>query len=91
MSGLEARETIEAAVRRELFGPSADDVPTGRPIDTSGDTIHFESPEASRGQFHDAVTLQEILTQSSPLRRYGIGVLFNGGATRGDPHRLGWH
>lgn len=81
MSGLEAREIIEASVRRELFGPADDEPPTGTPIDCSSGTIHFESKEASRGQFHDATTLQEILTQSSPLRRYGIGVL-NGGATQ---------
>ena len=83
MSGLEAREIIEASVRRELFGPANDESPVGTPIDCSSGTIHFESQEASRGQFHDATTLQEILTQSSPLRRYGIGVLNGGASQRG--------
>ena len=83
MSGLEARQIIEASVRRELFGPSDDEPPIGTPIDCSSGTIHFESQEASRGQFHDATTLQEILTQSSPLRRYGIGMLHGGATQRG--------
>ena len=82
MSGLEAREIIEASVRRELFGPADDEPPVGTPIDCSSGIVHFESKEASRGQFHDATTLQEILTQSSPLRRYGIGVLNSGSAQR---------
>lgn len=83
MSGLEARGTIETAVRRELFGPMPDSEPNGTPIDCSTGTIHFETVEASRGPFHDATTLQELLTQSDPLRRYGIGVLYNGGVQRG--------
>lgn len=83
MSGLEARGMLEATVRRELFGPRPDSEPKGTPVDCSNGTIHFETPEASRGQFHDAATGQELLTQSDPLRRYGIGVLYNGGARRG--------
>jgi Helicase conserved C-terminal domain len=83
MSGVQARGTIEASVRRELFGPPDDEPPRGLPVDCSGKTIHFESQEASRGQFHDALTLQEILTQSDPLRRYGIGVLHGGAAHKG--------
>ena len=83
MSGLEARATIEASVRSELFGPAEDEQPRGTPIDCSSGTIRFESQEVSRGQFHDATTLQEILTQSSPLRRYGIGVLHSGAAQKG--------
>jgi hypothetical protein len=83
MSGVEARGIVEAAVRRELFGPLSDEPPRGRPIDCSGGAIRFESQEASRGQFHDADTLQEILTQADPLRRYGIGVLYPGAQARG--------
>lgn len=85
MSGLEAREVIEAAVRRELFGPADDELPRGTSIDCSTGEVHFVSKKASRGQFHDATTLQEILTQSSPLRRYGIGVLHSGAAQSGSP------
>jgi len=83
MSGLEARSIVEAAVRRELFGPVEDEEPRGTPIDCSSGVIHFETKEASRGQFHDATTRQEILTHSDPLRRYGIGVLYNGAAQGG--------
>ena len=83
MTGVEARRMMEAAVRRELFGPADDETPRGRPIDCSGGIIRFESREASHGQFHDATTVQEILTQSSPLRRYGIGVLHSGAIQAG--------
>ena len=83
MSGLEARGIIEAAVRRELFGPAASESPRGIAVDCSSGALHFESLEASRGQFHDSTSLQEILTQSDPLRRYGIGVLYNGATQRG--------
>ena len=83
MSGLEARRIMEAEVRRELFGPVGDEAPRGKPLDCSSGVLHFESIEASRGQFHDAATQQEILNQSDPLRRYGIGVLYNGAAVRG--------
>ena len=83
MTGVEAREIIEAAVRRELFGPTEDEPPRGSPIDCSSGEIQFASVEESRGQFHDAATLQEVLTQASPLRRYGIGVLHSGGSQQG--------
>lgn len=83
MTGLEARGIVEAAVRRELYGPSGDGPPEGSPIDCSNGSIRFESKEASRGLFHDSATSQELLTQSDPLRRYGIGVLYNGAAARG--------
>lgn len=83
MSGIEARDVVQVAVKRELFGPSPGEPPQGTPVDCSKGVIHFETPEASRGQFHDADTLQELLTQSDPLRRYGVGVLYNGGAQRG--------
>src|SRR5690554_475301 len=83
MTGSEARDIVEAAVRRELFGPSRGEAPVGGPLDCSSGSVHFESPEASRGQFHEAASLEEILTQSDPLRRYGIGVLYSGAAQRG--------
>jgi hypothetical protein len=83
MTGLAARDIVEAAVRRELFGPLDEEAPRGKPIDCSGAAVFFDSPEASRGQFHDATTLQEVLTQADPLRRYGIGVLYSGAEVRG--------
>lgn len=83
MSGLEARAIVEAELRRELFGPLGDEEPVGRPIDCGSGTITFTTAEESRGQFHDAATLQEILTLGSPLQRYGIGVLHSGAAAGG--------
>lgn len=80
MSGSEAREIVEAAVRRELFGPTGAESPQGTPLDCSSGTVRFDSQDSSRGRFHEASTGEEILTQSDPLRRYGVGVLFNGGA-----------
>ena len=62
MSGLEARATVEAELRRELFGPAKDKEPSGRPLDCSGGSITFDTAEESRGQFHDAATHEEILT-----------------------------
>jgi hypothetical protein len=83
MTGLEARDIIEAELRRELFGPLHGDEPQGKPIDCSSGSIHFASAEASRGQFHDAGSLQEILNTTDPLRRYGVGVLHSGAAVGG--------
>jgi hypothetical protein len=83
MTGLAARHMVEAAVRRELFGPSGEEPPCGKPVDCTGGALHFGSWEESQGQFHDAGTLQEILTHNDPLRRYGIGVLHGGAEVRG--------
>ncbi|MFN3002988.1 helicase-related protein [Mycolicibacterium wolinskyi] len=82
MSGLEARGIIEAELRRELFGPLGEE-PIGKPLDCASGTITFATAEESRGQFHDATTKQEILTIGTPLSRYGIGVLYSGGARGG--------
>ena len=79
MSGVEARDIIEAELRRELFGPLETDQPTGKPIDCSSGSIRFETIADSRGQFYDSTTLQEILNTGSPLSRYGVGVLHGGG------------
>ena len=59
MTGLEARDIIEAELRRELFGPISGDGPQGNPIDCSKGSIHFTSVEASRGQFHDAIATDD--------------------------------
>jgi hypothetical protein len=83
MSGVEARGIVEAAVRRELFGPTEEEPPRGTPLDCSQGSLSFLSEEAARGLFHEATTGQEILTQADPLRRYGIGVLFSGSAQSG--------
>jgi hypothetical protein len=83
MTGLEGRTIMEAAVRRELFGP-VDEMPRGNPLTCAGGSARFDSKEAARGLWHDSETGQEILTESDPLRRYGIGVLYNGAADVGD-------
>jgi hypothetical protein len=83
MTGVEARAIIEAAVRRELFGPERGESPIGTPIDCSGATHTFATKEESNGQFHDRDTLEEVLTRSDPLRRYGVGVLYSGGIPSG--------
>ena len=37
---------------------------------------HFDSWPATYRMWHDAATGEEILTETEPLRRYGIGVLY---------------
>jgi hypothetical protein len=90
MTGIEARQIMEGAVRRELFGPPAGEVPRGQPLDSSTGSHQFGKREDSWGLWHDAVTGQEILTTTDPLHRYGIGVLFAGatdsGTTTADGH-----
>ncbi|MFJ6837574.1 helicase-related protein [Streptomyces sp. NPDC091209] len=83
MTGQEARGIVEAAVRRELFGPESGEQPLGTPIDCSGPKCRFTTKEESHGQFHDRDTLEEVLTRSDPLRRYGVGVLSSGGSAGG--------
>ncbi|MEU0188921.1 helicase-related protein [Streptomyces afghaniensis] len=83
MTGEEARGIVEAAVRRELFGPEPDEQPLGAPIDCSGPRYRFTTKEEGNGQFHDRDTLEEVLTRSDPLRRYGVGVLYSGGSAGG--------
>lgn len=83
MSGTEARDVVEAAVRRELFGPTNDEAPTGKPVDCSRPSLTFQTKDDINGQFHDRDTLEEILTRSDPLRRYGVGVLHSGGTPTG--------
>lgn len=83
MSGVEARDIVEAAVRRELFGPPDDEGPIGSPIDCSGPSLAFQTKDETNGQFHDRDTLEEVLTRSDPLRRYGVGVLYSGGTPTG--------
>ena len=60
MTGLEGRATMEAAVRRELFGP-VDELPRGKPLTCAGGSARFDSKETARGLWHDSETGQEIL------------------------------
>ncbi|MEJ7647725.1 MAG: helicase-related protein [Nakamurella sp.] len=83
MTGVEARAIVEAAVRRELFGPPSDEPPRGKPLDCASGTATFDKREDSYGMWHEATSNQEVLTESDPLRRYGIGILFSGATHRG--------
>ena len=83
MSGVEARDVVETAVRRELFGPPDGEAPIGRPVDCSGPSLTFQTKDESNGQLHDRDTLEEVLTRSDPLRRYAVGVLYSGGTPTG--------
>lgn len=83
MTGTDARQIVEDSVRRELFGPIAGQEPQGKPVDCSTGKIRFATAEESRGVFHDETTLEEVLTQAEPVKRYGIGVLYSGAAASG--------
>ena len=76
MAGIDARNTMHTALRRELFGPWPNEPACGRPLATRPGPLVFESWPATYGQWHDAATGQEILTDIEPLRRYGVGVLY---------------
>ena len=89
MSELGARQVIEDELRRELFGPLEMGVPHGKAVQCSEGNIYFETKEDSYGPLYDAATNQEILTTSTPLSRYGIGVLHPGGAPAGDGTQVG--
>lgn len=89
MSELSARQVIEDELRRELFGPLETGVPHGKAVQCSEGNIYFETKEDSYGPLYDAATNQEILTTSTPLSRYGIGVLHSGGAPAGDGTQVG--
>lgn len=89
MSEMSARQVIEDELRRELFGPLERGVPHGKAVQCSEGNIYFETKEDSYGPLYDAATNQEILTTSTPLSRYGIGVLHPGGAPAGDGTQVG--
>src|SRR5215467_7403734 len=80
---MEARDIVEAALRRELVGPAEDEAPRGRPLDTNAGFVHFATWEDARGPWHDALTGEEILSEIEPLRRYGVGVLHPRGSVAG--------
>ena len=68
------REVVHTALANELFGPSPEADPKGTPLDLSK-PLRFAKWEDVSGPYHDAATKEEILTESDPLRRYGVGVL----------------
>lgn len=67
----QARETMHGQLIQELAGPK----PLGKPLDLTK-PVSFASWKESRGPWHDAATGEEILYNITPLRRYGVGVLF---------------
>ena len=70
-----ARSHMDAAIRREVYGPDGSESPSGQALDLSS-IVEFESYKAARGSWHCSSTLQEILTETEPRKRYGVGVLF---------------
>ncbi|AXH96792.1 helicase [Ornithinimicrobium avium] len=74
MSDLTAtREIVQRALAEELVGPQSD-APRGMPLDLST-RVRFDSWEAVAGPYHCSKTLQEVLSDTEPVRRYGVGVL----------------
>ena len=88
MPELEARNQIVAAVRRDLYGPSGTegDMWPGAEPRTLAPGARFESARELVGAFVDG-SGNEILT-GSPLRRYGIGVLYPNDLTRAQEQEL---
>ncbi|MFC5061130.1 helicase-related protein [Actinomycetospora atypica] len=73
---MKARDHMENELRRELFGPIESAAPLGRALDISTRPVLFQTWEEARGPWHDEISKQEILTETDPLRRYGVGILF---------------
>jgi Helicase conserved C-terminal domain len=84
---LAARDTIERSLRRELFGPQDGDPPNGKPLRISRDGLHFASWEDARGPWHEDGSGAEILHETDPDRRYGVGILHPAGE-RPDPNSV---
>ncbi|GAA4616588.1 hypothetical protein GCM10023195_73800 [Actinoallomurus liliacearum] len=72
----DSRERVHEELARELVGPAPER--SGRPLDLSR-PVQFASWEEARGVWHDAATGQEILTETVPSRRFGVGILFPAG------------
>lgn len=88
MTAADSRSTLVEAVRRDLFGPTGpDDVgwPGASPV-TLGPSSSLENHRQLRGLFV-AADGEEVLA-GSPLRRYGIGILFPAGMSRRQEEQL---
>ncbi|MGZ3140533.1 helicase-related protein [Lentzea chajnantorensis] len=80
---IQARNSVVESLRAELVGPKAG----GKPLDTARRVLKFADWPSARGPWHDAVTGEEILTETGPAMRYGVGVLFSdSGAPRTSEH-----
>lgn len=71
------RRLIIDALRRELVGPA----PAGATIDL-GNTIVLDDPALLYRSYRQLGSGEEILTRDSPIKRYGVGVLFPPGAPK---------
>jgi hypothetical protein len=82
VSSLDARMALVAAVRRDMYGQTApdDDLWPGAQPRTIGPGSVFATWRDITGALADSEG-HEILT-GSPLRRYGIGILFPAGLSR---------
>src|SRR5581483_1140794 len=74
MAGPSSRAAVIEELRRELFGPS----PAGKTIDTDA-PLQFDSFPDSFGPWIQQ-SGEEILDRDSPIKRFGVGVLFPKGA-----------
>lgn len=66
---------MENAVRAEIYGPNTPGERIGKPLETDRGPITFTTQHEAAGPWHDKTTGEEVLTDSPPLLRYGIGVL----------------
>lgn len=71
MPNIANRDAVLRALREELVGPC----PLGQEIDCT-QAIHFENPEAAYRPYQQLGSREEILQRDSPIKRYGIGVLY---------------
>jgi len=65
------RDVVLRALREELVGPC----PLGQEIDCT-QAIHFDDAEAAYGPYRQLGSGEEILQRVSPIKRYGVGVLY---------------
>jgi len=68
---IKTRGDILKSLKRELVGP----FPIGRDIDFNTQP-NFSEPSEAYGPFREAGSGQEILVRDSPVKRYGVGVLY---------------
>lgn len=73
---LEGRQHLIDALRDEVLGPST----AGSPIDCSKPLV-FDKDEEAYGPFVQGGSGEEIVHRDTPLRRYGVGILYPAGVT----------
>ncbi len=68
---IQGRNTLIEALKQELLGP----IPQGQLIDAEGD-LAFETDEEAYGPFRQISNGEEIVHRDTPVRRYGVGILY---------------